>query len=98
MNTEVEYALKKQRLQFRSAQLRAQMAAYAEGVTPVLRAGDAVVEGVRWVRQHPETLIAAGLAVAVARPRGVVRWARRGMVAWQAWGRVRDWLATHHGR
>lgn len=92
MSAEVEFALKKQRLQYRSAELRAQFADYAQGMTPVLRAGDAVVEGVRWIKRHPEVIAAAGLAIVVARPRGVVRWARRGVVAWQAWGRVRDWL------
>jgi hypothetical protein len=92
MSAEVEFALKKQRLQFRSAELRAQLGEYALGVAPLLRAGDAVVDGVRWVRHHPEVVAAAGLGIALARPRAVVRWARRGVAAWQAWGRVRAWL------
>ncbi|HEX8986651.1 MAG TPA: YqjK family protein [Rhodocyclaceae bacterium] len=95
MSTEVEFALKKQRLQYRSAELRARFAEYAYGVAPVLRAGDAVVDGVRWIRRHPEVIAAAGLGLVIARPRGVLRWARRGVAAWQAWGRVRDWLAHH---
>ncbi|HEX8964003.1 MAG TPA: YqjK family protein [Rhodocyclaceae bacterium] len=93
MSSEVEFALKKQQLQFRSAQLRDQLADYAGGVAPLLHVGDAVVDGVRWVKHHPEVLAAAGLAFAVARPSAVVRWTRRGVAAWQAWGRVRDWLA-----
>lgn len=92
MSAEVEFALKKQRLQYRSAELRTQFAEYAFGVSPVLRAGDAIVDGVRWVRNHPEVIAAAGVALVVARPRGVIRLARRGLVAWQAWGRVRDWV------
>ncbi len=96
MSAAVEFALKKQRLQYRSAELRERFAEYAHGVTPVLRVGDAVVDGVRWLRNHPEAIAAAGIAVAVARPRGVIRWARRGIVAWQAWGRVRGWLEKHH--
>jgi hypothetical protein len=96
MSVEVELALKKQRLQFRSAELRERFAEYAFGVSPVLKAGDAVVDGVRWVKRHPEVLAAAGVALVVVRPRGVVRWARRGVAAWQAWGRVRHWLAARH--
>lgn len=92
MSAEVEFALKKQRLQFRSAELREQFADYALGVAPLLKAGDAVVDGVRWVRHHPEVVAAAGVAIAVARPRALFRWARRGVAAWQTWGRVRAWL------
>lgn len=97
MSAEVEFALKKQRLQFRSAALRAEFADCARELTPVLKAGDAVVEGVRWVKRHPEVIAAAGVTLVVARPRGAIRWARRGMVAWQAWGRVRNWLDSRHG-
>ncbi|MGE5467881.1 MAG: YqjK family protein [Ignavibacteria bacterium] len=96
MSAEVEFALKKQRLQYRSAELRAEIAAYAHGVTPVLRAGDAVVEGMNWIKRHPEVIAAAGIGLVVARPRGALRWARRGLAAWQAWGRVRDWIEKHH--
>ena len=92
MSAEVEFALKKQRLQYRSAELREQFAAYAFGVAPILKAGDAVVDGVRWVRNHPEVIAVAGVALVVARPRGVIRLARRGLFAWQAWGRVRGWV------
>jgi hypothetical protein len=98
MSTEVEFALKKQRLQLRSAELRDRFADYAADVAPVLRVGDAVVDSVRWVKHHPEVVAAAGLAFAVARPRAVFRWARRGAAAWQAWGRVRGWLQHRHAR
>lgn len=99
MSAEVEFALKKQRLQYRSAELRAQLGAYARGVSPLLRAGDAVVDGVRWLRTHPEVVAVAGIAFVVARPRGVLRLARRGAIAWRAWSRVRGWLENRiHAR
>jgi hypothetical protein len=98
MSAEVEFALKKQRLQFRSAQLRSEFADHALGLTPLLKAGDAVVDGVRWVKHHPEVIAAAGIAFAVARPRRVMRLARRGVLVWQTWGRVRDWLQSRRVR
>ncbi len=98
MNSEVEFALKKQRLQYRSAELRERLAEYAQDVAPVLHVGDAVIEGVRWVKRHPEVVAAASIAFVVARPGRIMRWARRGALAWQAWGRVRDWLKLHHSR
>jgi hypothetical protein len=98
MSAEVEFALKKQRLQLRSAELRERFADYAVDVAPVLRVGDKVVDGVRWVKHHPEVVAAAGLAFAVARPRTVFRWARRGVAAWQTWGRVRGWIEDRVAR
>lgn len=88
----IEFALKKQRLQLRSAALRAQFAEHAAAFSPLFAAGDKLHDGVLWLRRHPEVAIAAGAALAVVRPRAVFRWARRGALAWQAWGRVHDWL------
>ncbi|MDD5250572.1 MAG: YqjK family protein [Rhodocyclaceae bacterium] len=94
-NADIEFALKKQRLQLRSAALRAQFAEHAAAFVPVFAAGDRLRDGVLWLRRHPEVTVAAGVALAVVRPRVAFRWARRGVVAWQAWSRANAWLESH---
>lgn len=85
MNPEFELALKKQRLQFASATLRADFARNANGLRPLLGAADGVVAGVHWVRRHPPLIAALAIGVAVAKPRRAWRWARRAIVGWRAW-------------
>lgn len=88
----LELALRKQRLQLRSAQLRAEVAADAAALEPLFVAGDRIRDGVRWLGRHPEVPVGAGVALLVARPRRLLGWARRGLFAWQAARRVRLWL------
>lgn len=88
----LELALRKQRLQLRSAQLRADFAADAAAFEPLFAAGDRARDAMYWLRSHPEIPVGAGVALLVARPRRLLRWARRGLVAWQAARRVRLWL------
>lgn len=88
----LELALQKQRLQLRSAQLRADFAADAAAFEPLFAAGDRVRNGARWLRSHPEVAVGTGVALLVARPRALLRWARRSLLAWQAVRRARLWL------
>lgn len=88
----LELALRKQRLQLRSAQLRADFAADAAAFEPLFAAGDKVRDAALWLKGHPEVPVGAGVALLVARPRRLLRWARRGLLAWQAARRVRLWL------
>ncbi len=88
----LELALRKQRLQLRSAQLRADIAADAAAFEPLFAAGDKVRDGARWLKHHPEVAVGTGVALLVARPRALMRWARRGLFAWQAVRRARLWL------
>jgi len=88
-----ELALKKQRLQFQSAQLRDRWIAQAHGVRPLLAGIDRVGRGVQWVQRHPTAVLAVGIALLVARPRTALRWTRRAFVAWQAWHKGRSWLS-----
>ncbi len=80
-----ELALKKQRLQFQSTLLRERWAAQAGDLRPLLVAVDHVGQGVTWVRRHPHALLAAAVAVLVARPRATLRWARRAFFVWRFW-------------
>lgn len=90
-----ELALKKQRLQFQSTLLRERWVAQTGDLRPLLVAVDHVGQGVTWVRRHPHALLAAAVAVLVARPRATLRWARRAFIAWQFWQRSGELL---HGK
>jgi hypothetical protein len=78
-----ELALKKQRLQLQSDQLREQWHAHAQGLAPMFGIADQARVGVTWVRRHPVALVGVGVAVAVAKPKVFWRWAKRALLAWQ---------------
>jgi len=93
---QVELALKKQRLQLRSASLREELAGHVAPFIPLFAAGDRLRDGALWLRRHPQVTAAVAVALLAARPRAVFRWGRRGIFAWQAWTRLRAWLEAHH--
>lgn len=88
----LELALKKQRLQIAGATLRSDMARHSTGLAPIFTGADFVADAVRYLRQRPELVIAAGVALIVARPGRAWRWGRRAFVGWQAWRRLRLFL------
>lgn len=90
MNREIDLALRKQRLQFKSAALRRDLAQDFAGVAPVFRAVEQVRAGVAWLRAHPQLIAGVAMALLVVRPKAGWRWARRGFFAWQAWRRLRS--------
>ena len=81
---QVELALKKQRLQIRSAALRDEFCAYAAGWMPAFALADRGRAALRWLRRHPVVPVAVLAAFLTARPRTALRWAQRGFIAWQA--------------
>lgn len=88
----VELALRKQRLQLQSAALRNDLARHAAPFVPAFGIADRVRDGFRWLRRHPEAVVAGTVALLVARPRRLFRWARRGVIAWQAWRKLHGLL------
>lgn len=91
-STVLELALKKQRLQIASAALREDFAHHATGLRPLFSGADLAVEGARWVRRNPQLVVAAGVALLVARPKRALRWARRAFFGWQAWQKLQQFL------
>lgn len=79
----VELALRKQRLQMRSARHRQGVIHNAQVFTPLFRGVDRVVDGVLWARNNAPILSGVALLLLVARPRAALRWARRGWLGWQ---------------
>jgi hypothetical protein len=88
--TVLELALKKQRLQIASEALRGDFGRHATGLRPLFSGADLVGDGVRWARRNPQFVVAAGVALLVARPKRAWRWARRAFIGWQAWQKLRD--------
>jgi hypothetical protein len=86
-STSVEYALKKQRLQLESDQLRGQMSGYAQGLKPACHTVDLFADGVRCLARRPLVPVAIAVAVVVSRPRMLWRWARRAYSGWSMWRR-----------
>lgn len=88
----LELALKKQRLLIAGEGLRNDIARHATGLTPVFAGADVAVEGARFLRRHPQALVAAGVALIVARPGRAWRWGRRALFGWQVWRRWRNFM------
>lgn len=86
----VELALRKQRLQARSAEQREALIHHAQAFTPVFHGVDRVVNGVLWARDNAPILSGLTLFLVVARPRAALRWARRGWLGWQLLRRARN--------
>ena len=87
-----ELALKKQRIQFTSDQLRERLARSASIVPPICDGVDQLRLGWHWLKARPAIPVAIGVALVVSRPRGVWRWTRRAFGAWQTWRRARGML------
>ncbi|MDP1735676.1 MAG: YqjK-like family protein [Sulfuritalea sp.] len=90
--TTLELALKKQRLQIASDALRADFGRYAAGLAPAFTGADLAVDAAHWLRRHPQVVMGAAVALVVARPKRVWRWARRAFFGWQAWRKLSDLL------
>lgn len=91
---QVELALKKQRLQMQSAALRDNFSDHARVLQPVFAFADRGLAVVRWIRHNPVLPVATVVALLVARPRGLLRWLRRGWFVWQSLGKLRSLLGT----
>ena len=91
---QVELALKKQRLQMRSAALRDNLADHARVLQPLFGFADRCLAAGRWLRQNPALPVATLVALLVARPRSLLRWLRRGWFAWKAVGKLRNLLGV----
>lgn len=88
----VALALRKQRLQLRVEQQRAEVMAGLAVVDEVLDRVDRLRDGVAWLRHHAPAISTFALVLLVLRPRFTLRWARRGWLGWQLYRRLRDGL------
>ena len=91
----LELALKKQRLQIHGDTLRSDFGRHAAGLRPAFAGADLAVDAAYWLRAHPQIVVAATVALLVAKPSRVWRWGRRAFVGWQAWRKVRALIEQH---
>lgn len=89
MNPQQRLWLRRQQLLRQSSELRDRLQAHSAGLAPVLRGADRAWAAGVWLREHPLLPLAAVFLLALRRPRGVLRWARRGWSAWQLLRRLR---------
>lgn len=89
----LELATRHGALQVRIAEQRRQLARHAAPLEAALDKGDAVLDGVDWLKQHPAAVGMVVAAVAIARPKRAWRWARRGFFLWRGWQAVKHRLA-----
>lgn len=83
----LEFALKKQRLQFRAEMQRENMMRRLEGVESVLDIADAVRDQFRWARENAPLLSAGLLILVLRKPRLAFRLARRAWLGWAIYRR-----------
>jgi hypothetical protein len=74
------------------AQLLARAAVERERISVQLRVWEAPlalvdrsVAAARYIRDHPQWIVAAAIVIAILRPRRALSWARNGLIAWRAW-------------
>jgi hypothetical protein len=87
-------AARREALRLRSTLLRERLAVGAAEWQAPLSLADSALDGLRWLRSHPEWPLGAALALVVLRPRLLLRWAGRGFWAWQLWRRARPHVRT----
>jgi len=89
----LELATRHGALKARIAEQRRQLARHAVPLEAALAKGDALLDGVDWLKHHPVAVGAAVAAVAVVRPKRAWRWGRRGFFLWRSWQAVKSRLA-----
>src|SRR5574340_226279 len=86
---QLELAVRRESLRARSEQLRGELAEQATVVRLPLQLADRAWRGWRWVKAHPEAVVAGVVVVAVIRPRRVWVLARWSWRTWRTLRRVR---------
>jgi len=85
MSAVSELREKRARLVARAAAERAQLAVQLQAWRAPLSLLDRAVAGARYLRRHPQWIVAAAVILAILRPRRAFIWARRGFLVWRTW-------------
>ena len=102
----IELHQQRGRLLERIATQRGELALQVEPLGRMFELGERVAGLAREVRafalRHPVAVAAAAGALVLLRPRAVLRWSGRGLLAWRTWRSVRpllpDWLVNRFRR
>lgn len=87
---QVELALRREALAARSERLRGELADRATVLRLPLQLADGAWGGWRWLKAHPDAVVAGVVIVVVVRPRRAWALARWSWRAWRNWRRVRS--------
>lgn len=90
----VEFALRKQRLQFRAETERGDMARRLAGIEATLDRVDTLRDGFAWAKEKAPLLSLGALVVLVARPRLTLRIIKRSWIGWLLLRRLRGRRAS----
>lgn len=90
----LELARRHGQLQAKIADQRRALAQHAEPVARLLDKGDGVLRGLDWLKQHPAAVGAGVTILALLKPRGAWRWAKRSFVLWRGWQALRASLGA----
>jgi hypothetical protein len=93
-----EFALKRQRLEMRSAQLRLTLATQAQVLRAPLALVDTARDGLQWLRRNPYLVIGPVMLLAALRPARALRWAGRLWLGWRTFRHTGRWLAALQAR
>jgi hypothetical protein len=85
----VALARRKQRLQLRAEQQRADLIASLRAMDEVLNQVDRLRDGIEWLRRHAPVVATIGLILLVLRPRFTMRWIKRGWLGWKLYRQMR---------
>jgi len=85
MNRLSQIRAKRARLLARAAVERERVAVQMRAWEAPLAFADKGLRAVRYVRRHPEWILAAAALLVVLRPRRAIAWARRGIAVWRTW-------------
>lgn len=78
-------------LQARNAVLRSQLAEHSHVLQAPLALADRVLSGLRWLRAHPQWLLAGAATLLILRPRRGWRLGLRLWSGWRVWQQLRRW-------
>jgi hypothetical protein len=85
MNQVSEIRARRAQLLVRAAVERERLSVQLRAWEAPLTLADKGIAAARYVRRHPEWIIAAVALLAVLRPRRALGWARNGLIAWRTW-------------
>ncbi|RIX48458.1 MAG: hypothetical protein D3M94_06130 [Rhodocyclales bacterium GT-UBC] len=85
----LELAMRHGALKVRIEQQRQVLAQQVLPLESALARGDALLQGVDWLKHHPAAVGVALAAVVASGPKRAWRWARRGFFFWRGWQAVR---------
>lgn len=91
----IDIALKRERLLERIDAQRTRLAGSTDGLRALCAGGDRALAVGRKIRDNPQWVLLAALALALLKPRRAWKLAKAGLFVWRAWAAVRRAVSRH---